>query len=154
MATRVTGDKELIANLRLLAKGIPVRVIDSSAKSAMKPMTDEAKQNARMHRQPGRRPKGGHLDEGIAFRKAKQQTRRRRSYVLGAMNRARRILHLVEFGTMRHWQPNRFGGIWHPGARPYPIMRPAFDNHSDEVSKIFGTDIYAYLQSVISKMKK
>lgn len=35
--------------------------------------------------------------------------------------------HLVEFGTAPHWQPNRFGGTMHPGARPKPFMRPAYD---------------------------
>lgn len=35
--------------------------------------------------------------------------------------------HLVEFGTAPHWQPNRFGGTMHPGAKPYPFMRPAYD---------------------------
>lgn len=35
--------------------------------------------------------------------------------------------HLVEFGTAPHWQPNRFGGTMHPGARAKPFMRPAYD---------------------------
>lgn len=35
--------------------------------------------------------------------------------------------HLVEFGTAPHWQPNRFGGTMHPGARAFPFMRPAYD---------------------------
>ena len=46
--------------------------------------------------------------------------------------------HMVEFGTARHWiKPSKrkslfFAGIMretidHPGARPQPFMRPAFD---------------------------
>jgi HK97 gp10 family phage protein len=35
--------------------------------------------------------------------------------------------HLVEFGTAPHYQPNRNGGTMHPGARPHPFMRPAFE---------------------------
>lgn len=37
--------------------------------------------------------------------------------------------HLVEFGTAPHWQPNRFGGIMHPGARPKPWLRPAYEQN-------------------------
>jgi hypothetical protein len=151
---RVTGDKELVANLRALAKGIPAGVIDKAAAKAMKPMTDEAVSIARAHRQPGPRPKGGHLDEGIAFRKSKKQTSKKRSYALGAIGRARKILTLLEFGVAPHVQPIRLHGGVHPGHQAFPIMRPAYDSHSDEVPREFGVDIGQYLQSRISKMKK
>lgn len=51
--------------------------------------------------------------------------------------------HLVEFGTAPHWQPNRFGGIMHPGARPYPFMRPAHDETKDQVIETFAKDTIA-----------
>lgn len=41
--------------------------------------------------------------------------------------------HLVEFGTAPHYQPNRNGGQWHPGARPYPFMRPAYEETKNEI---------------------
>ncbi len=151
---KVTGDKELVANLRALARGIPPSVIDRSATAAMKPMTDDAVAAARAHRQPGRRPNGGHLDEGIAFKKTKGGSRRNRSYVLGAMNRARNILHLLEFGVAPHVQPIRLKGGVHPGHQAFPIMRPAFDANSDGVAQTFGDGIIDYIESAASRMKK
>lgn len=41
--------------------------------------------------------------------------------------------HLVELGTAPHYQPNRNGGQWHPGARPYPFMRPAYEETKEEI---------------------
>lgn len=41
--------------------------------------------------------------------------------------------HLVEFGTAPHWQPNRFGGTMHPGARAFPFMRPAYDMTKSQI---------------------
>ncbi|KMO34324.1 hypothetical protein [Methylobacterium aquaticum] len=40
---------------------------------------------------------------------------------------------LVELGTAPHYQPNRNGGQWHPGARPSPFMRPAYEETKDEI---------------------
>jgi HK97 gp10 family phage protein len=45
--------------------------------------------------------------------------------------------HFVEFGTAPHWQPNRFGGIMHPGARPKPFLRPAFEEHITDVAAAY-----------------
>jgi HK97 gp10 family phage protein len=45
--------------------------------------------------------------------------------------------HFVEFGTAPHWQPNRFGGIMHPGARPKPFLRPAFEQHVTDAAQAY-----------------
>lgn len=142
---RVTGDKELALALRALGKGLPGTSIDSAMKSAADPMLTDAISRARIHRQPGRRPKGGHLDEGIVFRKKKGATRRRRDYVIGGIKRARYLMSFLEFGTAPHFQPRRFGGIMHPGARPFPFMRPAFDAHSDDITGRFGHEIWRHI---------
>jgi hypothetical protein len=53
-----------------------------------------------------------------------------------------RYQHLVEYGSAPHWQPNRFGGVQHPGARPFPHMRPAFEEHRDNMAKIYFGEIW------------
>lgn len=39
--------------------------------------------------------------------------------------------HLVEFGTRAHWIPVGKGRVLHPGSKPYPFMRPAFDGKAN-----------------------
>lgn len=151
---RVTGDKELAAALRALGRGLPGSAIDSAMRNSADPMLTDAVTRARTHRQPGRRPAGGHVDEGIVFRKAKRGSRRRREYVIGAVNRARYILHLLEWGTAAHWQPRRFGGIMHPGARPFPIMRPAYDTHSPKVPELFAREIWKHVALMAAGLNK
>lgn len=150
----VKGDRELAAALRILGRGLPPSVIDRSAEVASKPMLDDAVARARKHRQPGRRPRGGHLDEGIVFRRKKKQSRGRRSFVMGAINRALRILHLVEFGTRPHFQPRRFGGIMHPGARPFPIMRPAMDAHGERIPENFGREVWKHIERLVMSLNR
>lgn len=151
----VTGDKELRVALRMLGQGLRPTDIDRAMAVASSPMTKEAKERARKHRQPGKRPKGGHLDEGIVFlRDRSKNSRRSREYVIGAINRARWLIHLVEFGTARHFQPRRFGGIWHPGARPFPFMRPAYDNNADDVLPLFGREIWKRVSEIAQSVPK
>lgn len=45
--------------------------------------------------------------------------------------------HFPEYGTAPHFQPNRFGGIWHPGARPKPALRPALETHVSAAALIY-----------------
>lgn len=149
----VSGDKELIAALQLLARGVPGPMIDKAAAAAAQPMLNSATEVARTHRQKGRRPKGGHLDEGIAFRKAGSRGRVR-TYLIGGVNRARRLMHLLEFGTAPHFQPRRFGGIFHPGARKFPFMRPALDQHGGEVPQLFGRAIWNDIRLLIAALPK
>ena len=69
------------------------------------------------------------------------------------------ISHLVEFGTRPHWiapknragvlkikrgrGPTRLvkGAVWHPGARPKPFMRPAYDTHGRGVLRTMQTEM-------------
>lgn len=155
MRDPVTGDKELVQALRILGQGLRATDLDRAMTAAANPMLTEAKAGARKHRQPGRRPKGGHLDEGIVFlRDRSRNTNKRREFMIGGINRARSILHLVEFGTSRHWQPRRFGGIWHPGARPFPFMRPAFDGNDVKVLPIFSNEIWKRVQQIAMTLPK
>jgi len=57
--------------------------------------------------------------------------------------------HLVEFGTAPHLQPRR--GIFHPGARPKPAARPAFEATKAEVMKILGDEMVGVIDKAIKK---
>jgi hypothetical protein len=160
----VTGDKELVANLRELAKGPSPAEVDKAAIQSLKPMLSKTKTRFRAARNfvgkyPGfpqpRSPRaGGHVDEGIVVRKSKASSKMKRAYRLGATRRSRFLLHLVEFGTAPHWQPNFRGGWQHPGARANPALIPSFDEEAGRVPGTFGRLIWTMMSSKIARMKK
>ena len=160
----VTGDKELVANLRELAKGPTPAEIDRAAIVAMQPMLSKAVSRFRAARNfegkyPGfpqpRSPRaGGHVDEGLVVRKSKSSSKKKRAYRLGATRRARYLLHLVEFGTAPHFQPNFRGGWMHPGARANPALIPSYDEEAGKVPGTFGRLIWTVMSSKIARMKK
>jgi hypothetical protein len=137
----------------MMAKGVPNSAIDKSAREAFQPITDEAVSLAKGHRQP-RRPKGGHIDENIKFLRRKDSTRRVRNFVLGAVGKRKSILTWLEFGVAPHVQPIRLRGGIHPGHRPFPIMRPAYDAHSQEVTERFGREIWKYVAAMALTINK
>lgn len=149
----ITGDKELAAALRALGKGIPTSSIDRSMTNAAQPMVADAKERAKAHRQE-KRPKGGHIDENLKLARKKDSSKSRRRFVLGAFGDRKSVLTWLEFGTSAHWQPRRFGGILHPGARPFPVMRPAFDAHSNDTIDRFGTEIWKEIERLVAKYGK
>lgn len=161
----VTGDKELVAALRELAKGPTQAEIDKAATQAMDPMLQKAKTRFRAMRnyvgkwpsffpQPSGTPPGGHVDEGIVFRKSGEQQSKKRYYRLGGTRRARFLLHLLEFGVASHFQPKFKGGFLHPGAKAHPTLIPAYDEEKGKVSETFGRLIGQNLANKISKLKK
>lgn len=121
----------------------------------MKPMLEAAKKNARPARNyagkyPGfPQPKAGrkHLDQGLNVGAEGSQTKSKRKFLLGAVGRARRIAHLVEFGTRFHWQPRFRGGWMHPGAqRKTPFMTRAYQAHGDQVPTVLGRELWAAIK--------
>lgn len=152
MARRVsvTGDQRTIRNMRVIAR-TPARVIDTAAVAALDPMKKETERGAMRLRQPGKKPKGGHLDEGVRVRKVEARGAMHRVFWLGFVNRARRIAHLVEFGTAPHWQPRR--RIMHPGARAKPFARPAYEQEKDDAGLHFGRAIWRAIVGDAKGMK-
>lgn len=61
------------------------------------------------------------------------------------------VAHLVEFGTAAHFQPKRFGGIMHPGARPKPFLRPAFEEHKEQIVRDLGDEVFQAIQVAFGK---
>jgi hypothetical protein len=160
----VTGDKELAAALRELAKGPTVREIDQAAAVAMAPMLEKTKSRFQALRnyigkwpgfpQPSANPPGGHVDEGIVFRKSGKQGAKKRYFRLGATRRARFLLHLLEYGVASHWQPRFRGGWLHPGAKAHPSLTPSYDEEKSKVPETFGRIIGQNMAAKISRLKK
>ncbi|MGI4717209.1 MAG: HK97-gp10 family putative phage morphogenesis protein [Janthinobacterium lividum] len=86
------------------------------------------------------------VDSGALRRSLKVSTSTKKGRVTAKLKVGGRLAphaHLVEFGTKPHkikakrQQALSFGGtvareVDHPGAKPHPFMRPAFDSHSSE----------------------
>jgi len=72
----------------------------------------------------------------------------------------RNYAHLVEFGTRPHavGRGSKLGGtqhgLMHPGAKPYPYMRPAFDSKKGEAQRVAIATIAAEIAKEIAKMGK
>lgn len=137
MVGRVTfrGETELLAVLAQQQNILVDETLDQGALTALMPLEDATRANARTHREAGT-PPGGHLDEGIVSRKTRNLSRYSREYWTTFANRARKIAHLLEFGTAPHAQPKR--GNYHPGARPFPFFRPAFESTGESVITRFS----------------
>jgi HK97 gp10 family phage protein len=60
--------------------------------------------------------------------------------------------HFVEFGTAPHWQPNRFGGIMHPGARPKPFLRPAYEQHVTLVAQTYFLEMKQEIEAAAKRI--
>lgn len=140
----VRGDKEINRNFRRTVSALNSAFMSSMMKGAFDPMKDQTKENARTLRnfpgkhssffpQPTGAPPGGHLDQGVAVAKFKSRGPLVQEYWLGFNKRARKIAHLVEYGTAPHYQPNFKGGFHHPGAAAQPFFRPAFESTKNEV---------------------
>jgi HK97 gp10 family phage protein len=139
IGVRIRGDRELRNRMRNLGS---VTKADANAlvRSALEPMRDLTEANAMVLRQAGTNPRGGHLDQGVVVVPvAEKSSRTRTTWWVSFTKRARKIAHLVEFGTAPHAQPRR--GIMHPGARPKPFFRPAFDASKGGVFKLLGAGI-------------
>lgn len=151
MAT-IRGEAALRQNFTALAQS-PSRILDQACVEALSPMKQQTEANAKALRQP-RSPKGGHLDQGVAVAKVDSRGQNYRVFWLAFRRRARKIAHLVEFGTAPHWQPNFRGGWMHPGARPKPFLRPAFEQHKGGAATIFGAKMWAGLVASIRGVAK
>lgn len=140
---KLSGDAQLRNNMRRIAGVYNGRAMDVDIEASLEPLRRETEQNAVKARnfdgkypdffpQPGNTRKGGHLDDGVVSARIAGSSKRRVWWV-SFTKRARKLAHLVEFGTAPHFQPRFKKGFHHPGARPHPFFRPAFDAQKDNV---------------------
>lgn len=155
----VHGDRELIANLRRVRSGMAGPSLDTVCKQALEPLHEEAVANAKALRQPGS-PVGGHLDEGIVVRKISARGRFNRVFWVGLTKRARRIGHLVEFGTHPHSVArgaNRRRNILqkmpplHPGATAQPFFRTAFETEKHHVMARWANRAWGIMAQIAAR---
>lgn len=149
----VRGDKQLAGNIRSLGRAFGAAEMDAVCKATLEPIRARTEINAAALRDTTHNPPGGHLDQGVVTAKIKSNPTSRVFWV-SFKRRARKIAHLVEFGTWPHWQPRRFGGMMHPGARPKPFFRPAFEAEKGPALNIFAAVTWAILMRKLSSMKK
>jgi len=131
---KVRGRRKLAANFKRLTT-VDALALSSSMRLSLVPMNEQVTANAKLLRQPGPRPRGGHLDQGVVTRKVKATGRFEQVWWVALTRRARSIGHLVEFGTRPHDQPRR--GTFHPGATPRPFFRSAEAEKREEVKRTF-----------------
>lgn len=149
----VKGDAQIIANIRRAQRSIGGKFLDDTLKASLEPMRQQTEINARERRQVGYNPPGGHLDEGVVVRKTDSVGLYNRVYWVSFAKRARKIAHLVEFGTAPHYQPLR--RMMHPGAQPYPFFRPAYESTKRQVVDEVGTQVWNRINgSLIGSLKR
>jgi len=158
----VRGDREIIANIRRAYNSVGGRALDANLANALQPAKEETITNAQRLRDfagkyPGWPPpsvprKGGHLDQGVVIAKKDAKGPMFRVYWLSLSKRARKIGHLVEFGTAPHFQPNL--GIMHPGATAHPFMRPAFESTKQEVVDTVSRTAWSQIAASLVKTSR
>ncbi|WP_293862488.1 hypothetical protein [uncultured Alsobacter sp.] len=62
--------------------------------------------------------------------------------------------HLVEFSVRPHYQPNRFGGIMHPGHPGYPFMRPAYEQKLNVAGQTYLREMAAVIETMARSVPK
>lgn len=161
---KLSGDIQLRNSMKQLGRVYDGRAMDTDMEAALEPMRRETEKNAVSVRnfagkhsaffpQPTGAPKGGHLDQGVVSAKVSGSSKRRVWWVSFA-KRARYVAHLVEFGTAPHWQPRFKKGFHHPGARPHPFFRPAFDSQKGNVLKTLGERAWLRMSSAAFRTRK
>lgn len=159
----VRGDREIIMNMRRAYNSVGGKALAANLTGALQPMKEETEEKARALRNyPGKHPgwpdpssprPGGHLDQGVRIAKKEARGLLYLEVWLSFTKRARKLAHLVEFGTAPHFQPGL--GIFHPGARPFPFARPAFEETKDETVDMVGRTAWRQIStSLIAGLRR
>lgn len=125
------GFDEMVSALRALPAHVERRAVIDALRAGARVLQRRAKRNVRKHSRQ--------LEQSIVVR-----TRGRNRVVVMVKRPGSYYAHLIEFGTAPHTirvreaKALRIGTGWstreveHPGARPYPFMRPALDEGTPE----------------------
>ncbi len=142
----IKGLQELYAALQTLPAKMEANVLRGALRAGAKVMEAEAKRNVPVSppNQENQRLYGGRM--GLLRDSVRVSVRLRRGQVLATVKAGGKVkgggeayyATWVERGTAAHFIPSRkrkgltvnggvYAGVMHPGARPKPFMRPAFD---------------------------
>lgn len=150
MAIGIRGDVELARTFRALAGGPSVAQRRRAREKAMLPVRDVAR--AALVGRGAMRTGALWLSLGV-----EQDQARPSRTLMGARTgifkrqRPSSYQHLVELGTRPHFQPNRFGGIMHPGARPKPHIRVAHEAMPAIAPGIYAEEIAKAIQEAAAR---
>lgn len=128
----ISGDKEVAALLRRIARTPTSAQAKQARGKALQPIIDEARANLARQRS---------VVTGALARSLGVGQKDKNTTAAGPLKGKKHasVGHLVEFGTRPHYQPRR--RQYHPGARSKPFMRPAFEHHKIHVMEILADEI-------------
>jgi HK97 gp10 family phage protein len=167
---RVTGLQPVLRALAALPNAVANRVLRKALEKVSRPVLDDARAGAAkdtgaLRRSMGRKAKTyrrtGTSVVVVGPRTKWQKVRKRgQEGVKKLAGWARgfsdspavptQYAHLVEFGAAPHQQSQL--RIRHPGARPKPFLRPAWDRHKDRVNAALRAEILAGIEREARKL--
>lgn len=143
---KITGVSQTIGNLQRIGNA-PTVTIDQACRRALVPLTEETKALAPFN----------FLRRSVAVVK-KATGNGFRTYWMAFRGQGRSMAHLIELGTQPHSVKKGASvrkGIFvghkpfHPGTRPRPFVRPAFDATKDDVINEYAKQIDGTIRSVV-----
>lgn len=144
------GADHLVKNFVALERAAGRRELDGVFAHALEPLRSETEARA-----PRRTLKRG----VVIAKRSKVSQFVREFWVSFKRGDAMRIAHLIEFGTAPHslarGASRRKNFLqdqppFHPGTRPHPFFRPAFESTKDEVFETAGRGLWALMMHQIS----
>lgn len=142
----IKGGKELDAFLKALPAKVEQNILRSALRAGANEFRAEVKQNLQAN---------DSVDSGELLKSVRVSVRARRGVVTASVkagNKAAWYWRLVEFGTKPHkieaknGKALNIGGsfprsVMHPGAKPKPFARPAFDSKASAAIVAVGNQI-------------
>lgn len=154
MASRggVRGASQLSAAFRAVANSPTAAARRKAREAAMQPIKVAAADHLRANGSVVTGALIASLAIGDAPRKNATQLGQLAGKVLGRF--PSKYAHLVEFSVRPHYQPNRFGGIMHPGHPGYPWLRPAFEEQRAAAARVYFEQIAAVIARAVGTAPK
>lgn len=143
---RVSGAKELASAFRSIGRGPTAAQRRKARQTALEPIKRAAVDLLRINNSV---VTGALIASMTITESNKPNTSvlgQRRGKVKGLVPSA--YAHLVEFAVRPHYQPNRFGGIMHPGHPGYPFMRPAYEQTINFAGLVYLREIAAAIEGI------
>lgn len=142
---KVRGASETARAFRELAR-LVAGPGNSASKRALEPMLAETKLNLERNRSVVTKK----LMKALTIKRDAKSPRTKPTYRIGTLQGSGQAgtVHLVEFGTA----PHTIKGKHHPGARPKPFMRPAFEQNKEQAVEIFGREFGPAVEKQAAKL--
>lgn len=135
----VRGGRQLASKLKNIGRAAAsVSERRAARQAAIEPIMQDAALNLMAN---------GSVETGLLIKGLAIKPRNRNEDRFGQRGKHSSVAHLVEYGTAPHWQPNRFGGVMHPGARPKPFVQPAYQSNKLEAIRIYAAMMWAVITS-------